>query len=256
MYDALLLAYEEHAPGVALAAHVKCFWTLRGSTDGAPAERILPDGSFELIFHLGDPFMQSGSPQPKGMLMGDITRAVLVTPGRHANVLGIRFRPGGAGALFPMPMRELRGHVLPIDEVFAGLTARVFESGDPVATMRDVLRQRVRRPDLLALRAVDLIARRSGDIRVRELASALGSTERTLERSFDTAVGVGPKMYSRIARVQATLRGEDAGYYDDAHRIHEFREIAGVTPSEFLRERNAVNDAIVGNLQGDGDPAR
>ena len=256
MYDAALLEYEECRPDAALAAHVKCFWTLRGNMDGAPAERILPDGSFELIFHLGDPFLQSGNPQPKGMLMGDITRAVLVTPGRHANVLGIRFRPGGVGALFPMPMRELRGHVLPIDEVFAGLTARVLESPDPGSTLRDVLRQRVRRPNVLALRAVELIAQRNGDVRVRELASVLGATERTLERAFDAAVGVGPKMFSRIARVQSTLRGEDGGYYDDAHRIHEFREIAGVTPSEFLRERNAVNDAIVGNLQGHPDDAR
>lgn len=38
-------------------------------------------------------------------------------------------------------------------------------------------------------------------------------------------------------------------YYDQSHRIHEFRAIAGVTPTDFIREQNVINDAFVGNLQ-------
>jgi AraC-like DNA-binding protein len=83
-----------------------------------------------------------------------------------------------------------------------------------------------------------------------ELAQRAGVTERTLERAFDDVVGIGPKQFSRLTRFHAALRTDDGlAYYDQSHRVHEFRAIAGVTPTDFLREQNAINDAFVGNLQ-------
>jgi AraC-like DNA-binding protein len=51
-------------------------------------------------------------------------------------------------------------------------------------------------------------------------------------------------------RFHEGLRSDDTlAFYDQSHLIHEFRALAGVTPTELRRERNAVNDALVGNLQ-------
>ena len=244
-----MLSYREHAPDVRLAPFVKCLWTLRGTDDDPRPERILPDGSFEVIFHLGDPFLQSGERQPAAMLMGEIRRAVVIRPGARADVLGIRFRPGGASGFFGMPMRELCGVVAPLDDIVRGISAPVFDARDRVAAAQAMLASRVKARDRIVSGAISIIEERRGDVRISELASEIGTTERTLERSFDRHVGVSPKTFARIVRLQATLRGEDAGYYDDAHRLHEFRELAGVSRTEFLRERNAFNAAIVGNLQ-------
>jgi AraC-like DNA-binding protein len=243
-----VLQYREIAPHPRLASAVACLWTLRGS-DAPRSERILPDGSFELIVHLGEPFTQAGLPQPRAMVMGQIRRAVVVTPSSRADVIGVRFRLGAAGAFFPIPMRELRDLVVPLDDVLPGASQRLFDAGDHIAAVQSMLLARFRKPDRLVARAVELIRRARGDVRVRALAAAIGTSERTLERAFDAHAGMGPKTLARIVRLQASVRGEDAGYYDDAHRIHEFREIAGVTPSQFFGERNAVNAAIVGNLQ-------
>ncbi|HVS33898.1 MAG TPA: helix-turn-helix domain-containing protein [Thermoanaerobaculia bacterium] len=244
-----MLTYREYAPDRRLAPLVKCLWTLRGTDDAPRPERILPDGSFELIFHLGDPFEQAGAAQPAAMLMGEIRRAVIIRPSTRADVLGIRFRRGGASGFFQMPMRELCGVVAPLDDVVRGLCGPVFDSPDPMAQAQSMLARRITAPNRVAGRAISLIESRRGDIRIRALAAQIGTTERTLERLFDTHVGVSPKVLARIIRLQATLRGEEAGYHDDAHRLHEFRELAGVSPSAFLREQNAVNAAIVGNLQ-------
>jgi hypothetical protein len=251
-----LLSYREYAPDVRLAPFVKCLWTLRGTDEDPRSERILPDGSFEVIFHLGDPFLQSGTAQPAAMLMGEIRRAVVIRPSTRADVLGIRFKPGGASGLFDMPMRELCGVVAPLDDVARGLAAPIFEARDRVAAGQAMLARRVTAVDRVVSRAVTIIEERRGDTRIRELASQIGTTERTLERSFDKHVGVSPKTFARIVRLQATLRGEDAGYYDDAHRLHEFRELAGVSRTEFVREKNAFNAAIVGNLQAPSPDAR
>jgi AraC-like DNA-binding protein len=59
-------------------------------------------------------------------------------------------------------------------------------------------------------------------------------------------VGVSPKQFARIVRFQRALRvakhgaswstvATEAGYYDQAHLIAEFRELAGTTPAAFLR---------------------
>ena len=251
-----MLTYREYAPDVRLAPLVKCLWTLSGTDDDPRAERILPDGSFEVIFHLGDPFVQSGAAQPAAMLMGEIRRAVVIRPSTRADVLGIRFKAGGASGFFGMPMRELCGVVAPLDDVVRGVSAQIFGARDRVAAAQALLASRPIAPDRVAGRAVRIIEERRGNVRIRELASEIGTTERTLERTFDTHVGVSPKTLARIVRLQATLLGEDGGYYDDAHRLHEFRELAGVSRTEFLRERNEFNAAIVGNLQAPPPDAR
>jgi methylphosphotriester-DNA--protein-cysteine methyltransferase len=146
-------------------------------------------------------------------------------------------------------MRALRDLVLPLDEILPHIAEEVFESLNRVQAIQGLLMRRAGERNRIVERAVNVIDASRGDIRVRQLASAIGTTERSLERAFDKAIGIGPKTLSRIARLQATLRGEDGGYYDDADRIHDFTELAGVTPSQFTRERNEMNAAIVGNLQ-------
>ena len=250
-----MLSFREHAPHPRLAPHVKCFWTLRGRADGAPPERILPDGSFELVFHLADPFVRDASVQPAAMWMGELRRPVLVQPSRNVDVLGVRFRIGGAAAFLRMPLREVADAILPIGDLLPELASRMHEArstAERIHAIEEALLRRMRGDGALVQAAVCAIERRDGDLRIRGLASALGTTERSLERAFFAQVGIGPKSLARLMRFHAALRGRDGGYFDDAHRIREFRDFAGLTPTEFRREQHAIHDAFVGNLQDSG----
>jgi AraC-like DNA-binding protein len=252
-----VLSFREHAPHPRLAAHVKCFWTLRGRTDGAPPERILPDGSFELVFHLADSFVRDAAPQPAAMWMGELRRPVLVAPSCNVDVLGVRFRIGGAAAFLRMPMRELADSILPLGELFPELASRVHDARstrERIAAVEAALLRRMQGDGALVQAAVRAIEHRDGDLRIRNLASALGKSERSLERAFLAQVGIGPKSLARLIRFHAALRGRDGGYFDDAHRIREFHDFAGLTPTEFRREQHAIHDAFVGNLQDSGAP--
>jgi len=80
---------------------------------------------------------------------------------------------------------------------------------------------------------------------VRDIARIIGTTERTLERAFHNVVGLSPKQLCRVVRFQASLKSEERlAFYDQSHHA-----LAGVTPTEFWRERHAIQDAFVGNLQ-------
>jgi AraC-like DNA-binding protein len=88
---------------------------------------------------------------------------------------------------------------------------------------------------------------------VNTVATDLGLSARHLRRLFDEAVGVSPKAFAKLARFRRAVHAarEDmrpgwatiaanAGYYDQAHLIAEFRAIAGVTPQTLLRELRAA----------------
>ena len=92
----------------------------------------------------------------------------------------------------------------------------------------------------------------SGDGHVGRVAAHLGVTTRHLRRVFADNVGLSPKEYARAARLQRAVRmavnrndwsgiAADAGYYDQAHFIADFRELMGVTPGMFVKHGHEVS---------------
>ncbi len=66
---------------------------------------------------------------------------------------------------------------------------------------------------------------------------------RQVERIFEDHVGLTPKLFSRIERLQSALRmsqqlplpdwtalAYSAGYFDQSHMVREFRLLTGETP--------------------------
>jgi transcriptional regulator GlxA family with amidase domain len=91
--------------------------------------------------------------------------------------------------------------------------------------------------------AVDLVLEARGQIRIEDLARRLDWNARRLERSFLHDLGIRPKLFARIVRLNAVLArlGRDereaavdialeAGYFDQAHLLRDFRILAGRTP--------------------------
>jgi AraC-like DNA-binding protein len=90
----------------------------------------------------------------------------------------------------------------------------------------------------------------SRGVRVSEVSDRLGLLPRTLRRRFTAQVGLTPKRFARVQRLQRLVRGLDGqarvdwattaarhGYCDQAHLADEFRELVGVTPAGYLRSR-------------------
>ncbi|MEK6482521.1 helix-turn-helix domain-containing protein [Catalinimonas sp. 4WD22] len=99
--------------------------------------------------------------------------------------------------------------------------------------------------------AVNTIIKRKGMIKVRELADEYCMSERTLNRQFIMKVGISPKAYAKICQWQyvTTLLQKKplislqdlsylAGYYDNSHLVHDFKDRTSSTPSEFQQQTN------------------
>ncbi len=95
--------------------------------------------------------------------------------------------------------------------------------------------------------ALEIILKKQGIITV-ETGLDTGISSRQLRRLFEFYIGDTPKTFSKIVRFQNLLHGKpsaralrknklflDAGYYDQAHFIKEFKTLFGSTPVQALR---------------------
>jgi methylphosphotriester-DNA--protein-cysteine methyltransferase len=109
--------------------------------------------------------------------------------------------------------------------------------------LADAVARRGAAPDALVLAAALRLA--APGARVADVAADLGISERQLHRRTLAAVGYGPKMLARVARLHRLvalgddplpLRALEAGYSSQAHMNDEVRRLTGTTPVRFLED--------------------
>jgi AraC-like DNA-binding protein len=259
--------YLEHAPSAALAGAVECFWTMRPA-DALPGEvqsRVLPDGCMDVIFDLGDARSTGGGPaRPRSYVVGAMRTPVTVRHSGRIDMLGVRFRPGGAWAFTRTPAGELTDRTLGLGEVWgrrAGEMEERLMEAEPrrrIALLEAALLAAAGGSagrDARVAHASAMIERTAGSVSVDALPRELGLTCRHLERIFAQHVGLTPKVACRVARVRGAMdriRRQPSvsasrlalalGWYDQPHMIRDFRQIAGTTPAAFARDVAIVQD--------------
>jgi AraC-like DNA-binding protein len=239
--------YREIAPNPQLQPFVECFWTSRTEGGEASATRVLPDGCADLIFDLAPGFETA-------FWVGTMTRTVVVeTPGpRH--LLGVRFHPGGAKGLLDLPLKELTDRRATFQSITPFVEEVLEQLVQGSASRLDILQRWLVRkvvPDR-KFALIRSISRRvggaAGYVRVGEIASSLGLSSQYLNRVMNDGVGVDLKTFCRIVRIRNCTRslqaaGSDAdwsavaadfGFYDQSHLIHEFRDMVGLSPRQFV----------------------
>ena len=236
------MRYREFAPNPDASRLVECYWVLEGAAAGV--QRVVPDGRAELILNLAQPFeaLENGAwrAQPRCFLAGQLTGPLLLRAAGPAHILGVRFRPGGVNQLLGIPVQELTGRTIAADDLGLGGLGGV-------STLPEVERALPRLVRGTADAMVDEAARLlSWQPNVATTCATLGVGARQLERRFKARVGMSPKHFARIQRFQRVFRAVEndgagwaeaaaaCGYYDQAHLIRDFRDLAGAAPSHLL----------------------
>ncbi|MEV7078185.1 AraC family transcriptional regulator [Streptomyces sp. NPDC093516] len=227
------------------------------------AELALPTGGVQLLVNLDRDALSSapagGPPVRTGgaALQGPYTRPALIDPAQQRAVVWVAFRPAGPYPFLAAPVGALRDRLVGLDELWgtdgAVLRERLLQAraaGGPEACLRELERALLRRavrplePDPAVRLAAALLDRGTP---VTEVADRLGWTSRRLVSRCTEQLGLPPKRYARMRRFQRLLRrvntgpgtpnwallAADCGYHDQAHLIHEFRALAGITPTAY-----------------------
>ena len=199
--------YREWAPPPEWGHAVVCCWEQH--VGGARVQRVLPDGHADLLIY------DSGLIEIVG-LYDQVALPLLPT---GTLLRGVRLRPAAVAAAFRTPASELCNRTVPADSVMGSRQARRLVDRQGIDSwIRSV------EPSAPAAAAVDLLATRSVDA----AATQLGLSGRHLRRIVMAEVGLPPKMYQQVVRLQRFVRAADAGV-PLAQRGHR-RRIRGPTP--------------------------
>lgn len=259
---------ERHDPTSSLMPYVAWYW---GGTFNALAretfsQRVIPHGYVDLIIHLSDHHCDllgatGWGQSPAYTLIGLYPQPYEVVFSHQVRTFGIRFKPEGIYPLFGVPAAEFHAGfediTLVLGHGFRAFCDQIREAPDTLARVsltETYLRQRASRlieevPYLS--QAAEFIRQARGDLEVETVQAQLGISLRQLQRQFKAKVGVSPKHYLRLARINEVQRlleaghclnltqvAYQAGYTDQAHFIRDFKAITGETPGVFVRNRD------------------
>ncbi len=226
--------YRERASAIAGAV----LWT---TTAASGEHRVLPDGCIDLIWADG------------GLLVaGPDTQAHLAA--QSGSYTGLRFAPGTAPEVLGIPAHTLRDQRIPFAGIWGGAEARratdrVRQATDRGRALEQIAMRRLpdgRPPTTEMTQAAQAL--RAGT-RVSVVADALGLSARQLHRRSLDAFGYGPKMLTRILRMNRALAlartgaplaetAYRAGYGDQSHLAREVKQLAGVSLTALGPERS------------------
>jgi AraC-like DNA-binding protein len=266
------------APAPPLAGLVRSLVYRSGEQPQRSVEKILPSPQTGLWVNLNRDafrsFDEAGRASQVGgaMLAGPASRAsVIEFEQGHAHVC-VTFALGAASCFVAAPLALARDEMVPLEVLWgaqgAGLRERLLEASTPddaLAVTEAVLLGQLTGEDAPDPAVVAAAGALSRGVRVGEVAADLGLLPRTLRRRFTAQVGLTPKRFARVQRMQRLVRDLDGhrdadwaalaaghGYADQSHLADEFRELAGVTPGEYLRSRvNGPNHLRVAGHEDD-----
>jgi AraC-like DNA-binding protein len=252
---------------------------------GTEQERMIPGGDVSLVVTLRDDGFSytdvDGSHRVDGACVaGPQHRAQVVSTAPQRGMVAVNFAPGGAARFLTLPLHAVTDDYPSLAAMWgrAGAVVRERLVDAPPARVLDlaeaILLEQVVAPltrDLaleLAIRALDRGAP------VGAVVERFGTTAKPFIRRFRAAIGLTPKAYARLRRLQRLLQALPAaerspsasewkaaggvggrppsrlgpvdwaraatehGYYDQSHLVHDFRTITGITPSAY-RPRSA-----------------
>jgi len=256
--------FRGYRPRAPLCRAVELIWTTAGNV-GTAVERVLPNGVVELIFNLGAPqrvvhAANRFTRYRAAWVAGIQSQPLDIASEFDSQLVGVRFRPGGASPLLGLPAASLAGSVVELADLSIPWAEELRERllSTRTAAERADLTEGTLTRRLLGSRplesrvttALRTMERLPAGLSVAALAAELGVSHKHLIALFKREVGVAPKTLQRVLRFQRVLLALRAsasprfteiahacGYADQAHLNHDFRQLAGVTPSDYLQQR-------------------
>ncbi len=239
-------------------------YTLTNTTGHPIRYPVLPAGCMTLLFR-----DRGGSHRSWLCGPSDQIAKVLLAPGDQLLVL--EFMPGGNTAFLNCDVSALANRCAPVAETIRnGSRLQKIAERDIPVSLKALLMSRVlrvesseRERDYLIRFCAEEILRSNGAVKVGELAKKAGFTERYISQVFGRYIGLPPKMYSEIIRLQTSLKtvlpeegappaagtekslleiAVESGYFDHAHMNRAYQRFLHCSSGALRRRGLAAID--------------
>lgn len=258
-------------PSINLKPFIQFYWIFElDSRSVVEPHRIVPTGCVELMFQYGDGLLKMKnnkiSAQPKSIITGQLTNFYDVIQTGKTAFLSILFKPHAAKMFFNLPINELANQNIDISLIFKSENKHIPERlalvkshEEKIIIIEDFLVGHLSEAQLYNFnrisKSIDLINTNFGDVRVSQLSDIACLSEKQFCRIFNYYVGLQPKNFIKIVRLQASFYYMQkfkpkstielaylCGYYDQAHFIKDFKNLTGYTPHTYFKNEGIVSD--------------
>ena len=261
--------FKFYKPCELLRPYVRYYWVFK--SDQALNTYTFPIGCPQIIFHKQDPLYipELGTTQSKLTISGQVNFSSHLCANGKIEMIVVVFHPHTMNMFFHSPAsnfynQEISGYDIE-DIGLNELAEQVFECEDNnecVNKIEEWLLDRLARNFAHTDYGIKRIRAAIKEIcihthnTVDELSSICCLSKKQFEREFNTLVGMNPKEYIRIVRLQKALAllqqkmneinhaqiAYASGYADQSHYIREFKRLSGYTPHSLLKISEPYSD--------------
>jgi len=254
---------EYRKPSVALAPFVDHLWEKQVGESGIipyDIETIFPEDQTVLTYSFGKDYYRSHAKSENFKTINGVQLEGLHQapnfykhqPGIH--IFGVKFRVGGLFAFLNFPISSTNNVSSDATTIFSNLP--LLDSGMEFE-VRCQLMETYLLENLLDKQAkkyfklLQLIEELESDLH------AISNSYKTLSRLFQEVIGISPKEYVQIKRINQSLAlfastkdiksqdlADQLGYYDSAHFINEFKKYTGKTPTSLKNSLFNMKDSV------------
>ena len=261
--------FKFYKPCQLLQSYVRYYWVF--SSNQMLSTYTFPIGCPQIIFHKRTPLFvpELGATQDKLTISGQVNFSSHLQANDDIEMIVVVFYPHTINMFLNTPVsafynKEISGYDIE-DRGLNGLAEQFFECEDNnlcVNFIEKWLLSRLARNFDHTDYGIKRIHAAIKEIcihtynTVEELSSTCCLSKKQFEREFNTLVGMNPKEYIRIVRLQKALAllqqkrdyidhaqiAYASGYADQSHYIREFKRLSGYTPHSLLKITEPYSD--------------
>ena len=246
-------------PCTALAPYIRHYWILQDDAVFPVAERVLPVGCMQMVFHKGRQLLSlsESALQPQSFISGQSVGSSDVPSTGKIEMITVVFQPYAVRPLLHIPGYLFHGQNISTDAVedveLSDLAKRVTDTFDNIACIRLIEQFFIRRLYSFAeynMRRMSAVFHEidlQPQISISQMSEVACLSSKQFGRIFADYVGTTPKEMVRIVRMQRALSvlqqnmaapfvqvAYECGFSDQSHMIKEFKLFSGYTPAEYL----------------------
>lgn len=242
--------------------YVRNYWTVKCDSLVNMSYLMIPAYTIDLIFH----FVMDSNPHGnmENLILRDIyissinNKLYTINLGHHFYLFGLQFNPGYANLFLEHQLSEISGFqklelLMPdfCNNIYEKLQFRSSESEKISAIEEEIIKIIAKNQKKYSYKDLDIsfIISELENKGIDNVCDSYGIHLRKLERLFNTHIGISPKQFQRISRMQKAIidiitNHDDkltdialnSGYYDQSHFNREFLSFYANSPSNFLKQ--------------------
>jgi AraC-like DNA-binding protein len=243
------IVYYELSPVKELQHVIYCYWELKTKEKLTESYlyNVVADGCIDIFFEVNK--------AQESYVMGFCRKHTTFNLGQEFHYIGIRFLPTMFSQMFKFNVSLIRNRydkLFSISPLISEFIAKHFDANTTLPKAKSLfdkyfssqIKTTTFNWDERLYGAISIILNKKGYIEI-EKGLNIGISTRQLRRLFEFTIGDTVKSFCQVVRFQYILTASenidvfkqekiylDAGYFDQAHFIKDFKRFYGVTPSK------------------------